>query len=397
MRTGTLPALIAAVIAVTLAGCGGGSEVAPPPQGTTSIDGQVDVQGSAAEYELLLDGQPVPGALRADGSYSIENVTPGEHRVGVVARNGMDGGYATVDVPDGRRVRAPRIVPELGGQIVGIVTVLEDGVIRPLEGVEVSAQPSLMIMRDEIAPREATPGERPVIYPPPEDLPSFSTFTDADGSFIIRAVPQGEYSVSVAQPGMDNSWQWVWVQAGRTAVADFTLRPAIEPGVGTVRGRVVATQGGLTAPAMGARVTIVSDNWWGPIGPPEVPPDRPMPLDEDAGAGGSEPGMPMPPDPDLIAPPYYNSVSTLTNENGEYELNAPSGYASIQVYMTGWAPVWEEIRILPGETLTRSFELDGIEDWTEPPPPPGLDDEEPPAPPTVPGEEPPPPPFDPPN
>lgn len=391
MRTNVLPALIAVAIAVTIAGCGGGGEqIAPPPQNTTSIEGQVDVQGSVAEYDLLLDGQPVPGALTADGNYTIENVTPGEHRVAVVSRDGMEGGYATVQVRDGERARAPRIVPELGGQIVGIVTVVEDGVMRALEGVEITAQPAIMLLD---RPAQGGPdADRPVIYPPPDDLPSFSTFTDADGSFMVRAVPQGEYTVSVAEPSMEGTWQWVWVEAGHTAVADFTLRPVIEPGIGTVRGRVLATQGGLTAPAMGARVTITSDTWWGPIGPPEVPPEPPLPMNDSEG-GRSGAGAPPAPDADAIAPPYYNSVSTLTNQNGEYELNAPSGYASIEVYMPGWAPVWEQIRIMPGETLTRSFELEDIEDWTEPPPPPGIDDEEPPAPPELPGDEPPAPPF----
>lgn len=395
MRTGTLLALLLALAALCLAGCGGGGEAPPPVENTSSIRGEVEIQGAVADYEVLLDGQPVPGALRADGTYSIENVPPGEHRVAIIARDGMEGGYATVEVRPGERAQAPRIVTEIGGQIVGIVTVIEDGLLHPLAGVEVTAQPAVMIMADRGAAEQDTPVSdgAPLIYPPPGDLPSFSTFTDPEGSFMIRAVPPGEYTVSVAQPSMQNTWQWVWVEAGHTAVADFTLRPAIEPGVGTVRGRVTGTQGGLAAPVMGARVTIVSDTWWGPSGPPETPP-APAPLgdggEEGSDGGGSEPGVPMPPEPDLIAPPYFDSVSTLTSANGEYTLNAPAGYASIEVYAPGWAAVWQAITVLPGETLTLDFELDEVEDWPpeppdgvieEPPSPPALDGEQPPAPP----------------
>ena len=398
MRTCTVLAVVISIAALCLAGCGGGSGVTtpPPPQNTSAIEGEVTIQGAAADYELLLDGQPVPGVLRDDGSYEIESVPPGRHRVAVVERGGMEGGYATVEVPDGRRVRAPRIVTEAGGQIVGMVMVVEDGVLRPLEGVEVTAQPMRLILPDDGEPGQATPGDAPVsdvlrpdIYPPPDDVPTFETFTDADGSFIIRAVPEGEYIVNVAQPGMEQTWQCAGVEAGRTSVADFRLRLAIEPGVGTVRGVVMGTQGRLTAPVMGARVTVVSDHGWGPIGPPV--PMEPA-DDEGEGRGDAEPGGPARPDPDMIAPPWFEGVSTVTNERGEFSLNAPAGYASIEVYMPGWAPVWREITIEPEQTLTLRFRLEDIEDWPPPPPPgegevpspmPELGGETPPAPPVT--------------
>lgn len=356
MHPRVLLALVAASLMMALTGCGGGDgDDVTPPQ-TSSIEGRVNVQGSADDYDLLLDGQPVPGALQADGSYAI-SVAPGEHRIGIVSRDGMEGGYTTIEVPVGERVRAPEIVPELGGQIVGIVTVLDGNGLRPLAGVAVTAQPALMSVIDD-----ETGLPRPPTGTSPEDWLNFTTFTDADGSFIIRAVPQGEYTVTVAEPAMEGGWQWVWVAAGHTAVADFTLREAIEPGVGTVRGTVVGVQGGLSAPVMGARVTITSENWWGPIGPPEGPPVAPA---QEGDGQGSEPGV-SPPDPGMIAPPYFESVSTLTDANGQYMLNAPAGYASIEVYMPGWAPVWEEIRVLPDETLTRDFVLEEPE-WIEPP------------------------------
>ncbi len=385
MRWNALLAVMIGTIVFIMSGCGGGDGTttpSPEPQDTSSIEGYAAIDGAAADYEVLLDGQPVLGVLRDDGTYCIENVPPGRHRVAVIARDGMEGGYAPVDVPDGERAEAPDIAPEVGGQIAGIVTVREDGGVRPLAGVEVTAQPAMTIMHDEYTGAEIPDADAPAIYPPPDDLPTFNAFTDDDGSYVLRAVPEGDYTVSVAQPNMQNGWKWVRVGAGRTAVADFRLRPTIEPGVGTVEGRVLGTQGGLTAPVAGARVTIMPETPWMPVGPPEIADDDVEPRDDDEGSEGdegsdegeSEPGFPGDadiPEAGAIAPPEFETVSTVTDANGEFSLNAPSGYATIQVYLHGWEPSRQQIRILPGQTLTRRFELgalDGLPPGPEPVP-----------------------------
>ena len=379
MRASSLLVLLVGVVALGMVGCGGGGSTTPPPRDTTAIQGQVNVAGDAAGYRLLLDGQPVPGALRADGSYTIEGVAAGEHRIAVVGGDGMTGGYTTVVAREGEVVEAPEIVPELGGQIVGIVTVRDQGGLRALAGVEVTAQPMTIMPMDE---NETEPG----IYPPPEppeDLPTFSTFTDGNGSFLIGAVPEGQYVVSVVQAGMQGGWRWVWVNAGHTAVADFELRPAIEPGVGTVQGRVVGVRNGERIPLEGARVTIYGEMPWGPIGPIEMPMVDARPAEEEGGGEGDVVG-PMPPDPDTISPPDFEGLSTLTNAEGRYTLNARSGYASIEVWMPGYEPAWQEIVIRASETLTVSFGLTpwDIDDWPPPPgEPPVREPTEPPAPP----------------
>lgn len=366
MRASSLLVLLAVVIALGMVGCGGGGSSNPPPRDSTTIQGQVNVAGDVAGYQLLLDGQPVPGALRADGSYTIEGVAAGEHRIAVVGADGMTGGYTTVVAREGEVVAAPEIVPELGGQIVGIVTVREEGGLRALAGVEVTAQPARMMIMNE-------DGTAPDIYPPPpppRDLPTYSVFTNDAGSFLIGAVPEGEYVVTVVQPDMEGTWQWVWVSAGHTAVADFELRPAIEPGVGTVQGRVVGVLDGERVPLEGARVTIYCENWWGPVGPIEVPEPGVRPDQDEGGSEGGDDVVvgPMPPDPGLIAPPYFDTLSTLTNAEGRYTLNAPAGYASIEVWMPGYEPAWQEIVIRASEILTVSF---GLTPWAEDWPPPG--------------------------
>ncbi len=389
IRTGALVALIG-ILTFGLIGCGGGGsqEPGPPAQpepDTSAIEGEVEIAADGAgQYELVLDGQSVPGALRDDGSYSIEGVPPGQHRVACVAADGMMGGYATVEVREGETARAERIVPDLGGQIVGMVTVRDETGIRPLEGVEVTAGPAVVIAADD---DPATPD----IYPPP-DLPTFSAYTGADGSYAIKAVPRGEYVVTVVVPDMAENWRWVGVRPGRTAVADFRLRPAREPGIGTVQGRVMGPDNtGALRPLAGARVTITTGVRWEPVGPIETPPvPPPMDARESDGGGGSDSGdgeWPEMPDPDCIVPPDFDAVSTITNQEGEFSLNAPAGEGTIEVYKFGYAPVFEEIVIEAGASLSLHFELE-LWDVDLPPPPP--DDEFPPG--SDNGDEPPPPP-----
>ncbi len=133
-------------VLVTLAymsGCGGGggNQPAPPPGDTSSIRGSVDT-AAGSSYEILLDGRAVPGAMQADGSFEINGVPPGEHRVAVVEAGGLAGSYVSVVVRPGEDTQVPPIVPELGGQIVGMVTVRDEGGLRPLPDVEVTAQPA---------------------------------------------------------------------------------------------------------------------------------------------------------------------------------------------------------------------------------------------------------------
>ncbi len=353
-------------VLVTLAymsGCGGGegNPPAPGPGDTSSIRGSVDT-AAGSSYEVLLDGRAVPGAMQADGSFEINGVPPGEHRVAVVEAGGLAGSYVSVVVRAGEDTQVPPIVPELGGQIVGMVTVRDEGGLRPLPDVEVTAQPA-----DEVVALAAKGDEGgPNVSPP--DVPAFSAFTDEHGSYIIQAVPEGSYVVTVAAPEYEDNSRWTWVEAGHTAVADFELRPAIDPGVGTVRGRVVTETDGGAQPIEGATVTISSDEPWF-AEPPSLDGDGSEPASEE-GEDGDSGCDNCPEPPDEMPPPWFYGVSTLTDSDGNYSLNAPAGYGSIEVFAPEYMPVWEEIVIQADQVLERNFTL---EPWPDEPPfpPPG--------------------------
>lgn len=349
-----------------VAGCGGSAGGNPPtlPQGGT-ITGSVGAAGGGTEYDVLLNGQVVPGAMQADGTFVIEGVPPGEHRVAIIERNGMGGGYTTVVVNDGEETEVPEIIPTLGGQIVGMVTVEDGEGLRALAGVKVTAVPNDMVI---IMSRPADGDTEPTIYPPPP-LPEFSAFSEEDGSYRIRAVPQGEYTVTVAAPGYTEGWQWVWVEAGYTAVADFRLRPYIDPGVGTVEGQVLGvTDDKATVPIEGAMVTVYCDVPWEPIGPPIYREDGEpgtVPGVGGDGAAGDD-GVIFPePTPDM-PPPWFYGLSALTDADGRYRLQVPAGYGSIEVWADGFEGAWEEIVIEADQVLTKNFLLQQWT-WEEPP------------------------------
>lgn len=375
MRTVVAGALILVLFGCValLVGCGGSSDGTPPSQtqGST-IRGAVNTAGGE-EYDVYLNGQLVPGAMQEDGSFVIEGVPPGEHRVAVVQRGGLAGGYATVEVGEGEQVECPEIVPQLGGQIAGMVTVEDEQGLRALEGVKVTAVPTDLVV---IMSRPSQGDVGPNIYPPPP-LPEYSAFTDAQGSYVIPAVPEGEYTVSVAVPGYMESYQWVYVAPGRTAVADFQLRPYIEPGLGTVEGQVLGVTDDGLVPIEGAVVTVCPDQPWRPIVPPErplrgVPPrsglvDNSDADDDGCGNGTEDPGEEPGDEPDCeLPPPWFYAVSAVTDAEGRYSMQVPAGYASIDVWADGYEPAWEQIVVQADQVLTKDFQLQPWQ-WVEPP------------------------------
>lgn len=366
--------VIVAVSVSVMLGCGGNSGTVsqPPGQEHGVVTGTITVEGGSAEgYQLLLNGAPVPATLQPDGSFTITGVPEGTHVLDVIGPDGMSGGRAEFSTAPGQTVPLPPIETRLGGQIVGMITKLEEGVLTPLVGVEVIASSEAMWILDEPMSDESS---RPLIYPPPPGR-TYSAYTTEDGSYRMRAVMPGPYLVTVAVPGLTTGTAFVYVSAGRTAAADFTLEPVIDPGVGTIEGIVVGVESdGAATPLEGALVEVSMDGGWRPpqpepiLLPPEFAPDTP----------GSAPGGEGGSGPDVgIVPPeiYWNVFSTLTDSRGRYFLNVPSGRGHIRAWKPGYEGDGRRVTVQPGETLTESFRLRRVRDVVVPPTPgPGPDD-----------------------
>ncbi len=352
-----LCAIAVVVVLVGLVGCGsGGGEVVINPTGGV-VTGQLTGVASPEDFRILVDGSEVTVQPDSQGNFVIANLPPGEHNVAFVSPDGMAGARVEVIVEDGRTTPVGPVEGELGGQIVGLVMQVDgDGGLSPLSGVEVIADSDfvgidLPVYDGREGPQTLSNEVTDIEQPRDGDAVQYRAFTDEAGSFTMRAVTEGAYLVSVNIPGLEQGTSWVWVSPGYTSVADFHLREAIDPGVGTIQGSVLAADGGT--PIEGAVVEVYMDGgYWEPT--PAVSPAK----EED--------------EPSVVPPYYFNEFRTLTDAQGNFSLNVPAGYLNLSIWAENYESVFEQLAVRAGEVLSLTFSLQAWEDpWRDgelPPP-----------------------------
>lgn len=371
MRRLVLCGIAGLVVVALLIGCGGGSAVARRPvTDTGTATGKVSsTGGQATGFKLKLDGAEIPVPIASDGSFTIPKVPVGSHVLDVIGPDGMSGGRAEFNIDPGEIEIIPPIEVKLGGQIVGMVMKREGDVLTPLVGVQVTARSDLIwIMTGDGKPSVGSStgsGGTGLIYPPPEGQ-SYSAFTDVNGSYIMPAVASGSYLVTVAVPGLESGEQFVWVEPGKTAVADFELEVAIEPGVGTVEGTVygVDEDGSNSAPLEGALVEVTVGSPWRPVDPGDpiiVPMELSLPGVAPAQASDGTGATVMPPDM------WWRTFSTLTDASGHYSLNVPSGRVTVSASAYDYSYESQSIIVYPKTTATVNFKLTRYPVIIEPP------------------------------
>jgi len=330
--------VLALFVIICIAGCGGSSSApSSPPEGGAVITGQLTNSDNPRDFDIYVDGQQMSAKPGADGKFRIENVPAGQHTVSLISNDGMAGAYVNCETGAGGVTNLGDVPAIIGGQIVGMATKTESGgALTPLAGVEVIADPDVAWTEQD---EEPVPSNG-------EDV-QFRAFTDERGSYLMPAVPPGSYVVTVNVPGLEQGINWVWVEQGRTAVADFQLRGVVEPGVGTVSGVISGISEDVQQPLEGATVEIFTDDfYWMPI-----PPAEPV-IPEGAGSG-------------VVPPPYrFREFRTITDANGSYSLNVPSGYLNISVWADGYEFVFESFVLQRNEHLVKGYVL---EPWKSPP------------------------------
>lgn len=340
MRTLALCAVV--LLVVVMAGCGGGGST-PTSQTHGTVEGTLSA-ADASNYDLILDGQKLDAAPDASGHFSIPNLPAGNHSLTVAGNTGFMGAHVSFVIDsDGGLVDVGDIVPRAGGQIVGLVSKADDfGNLTPLEGVEVLADTEVIYYEDG----KPTTGAR---SKQDGETVQLRAVTDSNGSYVIPAVPEGSYVVSVSVPGLVQGVNWVYVSPGTTAAADFQLLEAIEEGVGTVTGTILGVnENSEEAPLEGATVTIYSDGAWTPSQP------EPLPLPVAALAKAL-----LPKSADACLPPDYSfeQFTTLTDAAGKYTLNVPSGHLSLSAWAEGYDCIGDSITLHPKETVSRDYKL----------------------------------------
>lgn len=349
MRNMLLLAL--ALLVLALAGCGGNSSTNPTGGENGTAQGRLAAPNAPA-YNLIVDGQTLDQQPDSNGNFTIPNLPAGDHSLAIVGGGGFSGAHIGFVVEPGGTVDMGDIVPQIGGQIAGIVSKRDEaGNLTALEGVEVIADPQPIYYMDGVPPPTATTRQA--------DTLQLRAITDANGSYVIPAVPEGSYVITVSVPGLVQGVVWAYVSPASTAPADLQLIAAIEPGVGTVTGTIFGVGGAPEGqPLEGATVCITSDGTWTP-----QQPDVPVILPIEAMSKALVPKQAT-----SCMPPLYNfnQFTTLTDAQGRYTLNVPSGHLSLSVWAEGYEGAWDNFSLNPDQTLTQDYK---IQMWSEVPPP----------------------------
>lgn len=158
-----------------------------------------------------------------DGHYAIDNVSPGMTQISVRAAGYVPGSRGDITAEDGKTVSGIDVQLDRGATVSGRAT--SSGV--PASGVQVQVIATGMPF-------------------------SGGTTTDADGSYTIDGVAEGDRTIQFQKSGFIVLRKPVQVTAGKEAHLDVELDPGRE-----LRGRVVDRTGGGIA---GANVAINGSN-----------------------------------------------------------------------------------------------------------------------------------------
>jgi len=197
-----------------------------------------------------------------------------------------------------------------------------------------------------------------IIIPPIWWRPLF-TFTNADGSYELTGVPEGEYTAIAFKSGLGKDRKEVSVKPSERVRVDFVLQAKF----GIVKGIVTDAETGK--PIEGVMVVAVcwGDPWfiWDgwkayddrPIGDRPIW-VRPMPFAHQHKGKGYRP-MPTPLPLPIIKPPVR--AGTFTDAEGNYQLLLPAGEYFISAFKEGYEWQGQQVTVTEGQTVIVNFAL----------------------------------------
>jgi uncharacterized protein (DUF2141 family) len=166
------------------------------PPTTGMIEGTVrDAQTGASISGAVLSTDPTTDVVTSsgDGSYSFENITPGEYTISI-AKTGYQNASISVTVTAGKTSRADIVLIQSYGSISGIV---KDATTElPIQGVNIQTDPA-----------------------------TSSVTTDSDGRYKISGITPGSFTVKASKAGYADAEIPVVVTAGNETAADIPMQP----------------------------------------------------------------------------------------------------------------------------------------------------------------------------
>jgi len=318
MHTMRIPSmlLVACGLLALLAGCGGGGS----PASYGLVSGSVLTQAGEAMTRdsgaviVGIEGTQLTAQPAADGSFVLTNVPPGVQTLYAETADGYLARSVVVMVESGRETQVGDLLLENAGWITGMVTSAVSG--QPIAGARVTVTTAL---DENTAAVQACPIR--------------VTYTENDGTYAVRGLPEGFYAVTIEKRGFFPVSLVLYVTAGHTTTGDATLTP-IPPHNGSMSGTVyMVTDTGAPAPLPGALVCLVPRGY--PVPGPLPNPTRP----EDAASP---------------ARVYY----TFSDRSGWYGLDGvPAGDYLAVAQRPGFDPDLHDVTIIANASIQQDFRL----------------------------------------
>jgi hypothetical protein len=202
-----------------LTGCGGGGSSAV---NTGRISGFVQNQTAAGmtrasvdDIVVGIDGTSISTRVESDGSFVLDRVPAGLHTLYAMTADGQRALVVVAEVSPGHETHVGEMLLQGAGWISGLVTSASDH--RPISGARVTAT-------DQVTANPADEQPHAIRM----------TITDVDGTYALRGLPEGLYTITIEKPGYAPVTLSLTVAAGRTTTGDAALQsqPAPPGGIG---------------------------------------------------------------------------------------------------------------------------------------------------------------------
>ncbi len=330
--------LVAGVLLVLLAGCGGGIGLGTllsfldagdliasiaPGLFPSPVPGVPETQTAT----VYLDGQPITEIDADDTQVKLEQLPEGRHRLHVVASD-YRGASTLVTIRRGDPFNAD-ISPFTGGHIEGRVRLEESDGTRLAAGrAQVYAIPDGQVELHTSSTIQL-----------PGDMPPYAAYTDTAGNYNLRALEPTTYLVIATVAGYMADMVLVDVQEEMTNTVDLTLHADPEREAGRVSG-VVQTRFGAGLANASLRAQLDAAPYV-----PNLHEDTVDRIQDEAGIA-------------TLPQLRFNVLATLTRSAGNYRLPLTAGTVDIEAFKLNHRPIAREVTVVGGEQVSADFRLE---------------------------------------